>query len=207
MSVVTTNNKINQQQQILFNEDMDDPVTRQNFDTLQKYLLRLQRGTQPPAANIVKGTVLIDASTGNPSSTLDSSTTLKTPSSLTVQITTKGNPVKVRIGQPLFSRVFDGATVYASVFGYQRSANPGTSLGMVCGWLRNGVQVSSQYIHDTLNAGVTNTSYLKYFPLPFCEFEDINLPAGTYNYQFYYQNTTGTAAFFQNVCAIAEELK
>jgi hypothetical protein len=78
---------------------------------------------------------------------------------------------------------------------------------MVCGWLRDGEQVCSQYVHDTLNAGVNNSSFLKYFELPFCEFEDINLPAGTYNYQFYYQLTSGTAAFYQNVSVIAEEMR
>jgi hypothetical protein len=191
MSVIVTPNAfqgpLNQKPQSLFpSQGITDPIVQQNFEKLNKVLSQGIDGRQIQKANIAFGTIPSAVYTF-PSGV----TTLQTPGFLQVQITTRGNPVAVKLS------------------GYQYGGNPSTlaltnatDLKADFGWLRNGVTVfKTRCEYKTISAAASIS-----IPLPAFEFEDV-VPAGQYTYQFFFQayGTTNVTGFF--IVPVAKELR
>lgn len=198
---------LNQQPSVLLlPETISDPNVRNNFDILNKQIQKIRQIQQPPASNIVFGNTVYDSTTGKPKLLGDAFTSLTTPGFLQAQITTKGNPVSMKISFAPYNIPFDGSTVYASIYGIQKNSNT-NAIAQICGWLRNNVQICQMYIKNVLvNPGGTDTGFINFIPLPAFEFEDV-VAAGTYTYQFYYQNVSPTAVIYQNIRVVLKELR
>ncbi len=178
---------INQKPKQLLNLDIQDEVVRANFDTLNRELTKRISSKEPTSANVVYSSIATyDYSLGG---LLVPGTVYLLPQ-LTVTITTKGNPVNLKLlpgcganfnaAAGNFSYVsvnfvlgggnHDSATAY---FGYVRSRNGESSTT---------ISKASEFIEADNGVGTPGKS-LGY---PCCEIED-RVPAGTWTYTLYWQ--------------------
>lgn len=159
-----------------------DPIVQQNFDQLNRFLTKLQQAKQPPAANIVVSKAFPAAGqNGTFSGGSGGNKTEFRPGGLAATITTKGNPVTVKIAAAYFSNnsrywpqflISNSNHAFADIAGgFYRSANGQTP------------QLISMCYLNSQAGGSLN--FNQSFMLPVFEFTDYNVPSGTWTYQFY----------------------
>jgi hypothetical protein len=123
----TANPLANQQPQQLFpTAYIQDGVVQQNFETLNKLLAALINGGNISPANIVFGPAFATGSV----STQFIGSGIQTPGSLQVQISTRGNPVKIKVAP------FPLATGAESLFALSVAGN---FMQAQFGWYRYGL--------------------------------------------------------------------
>lgn len=205
-SIVVTPNSIqgrlNQTPNPLFIEKgISDPIVQQNFQVLNKTLQKRLQGVDVPKANIVFSPAF---ASGGIATTFTGSTDTQTPGTLQVQITTRGNPVKIKL-----------APFLAADPSYLKlSAAAQNSVAMVGGWKRiaslgANTIISQAQIGSEINppsSGVLDSIFVS-IPLPAFEFEDV-VPSGTYTYQFFFRLGDATTTLSGlNLNLVAMELR
>jgi hypothetical protein len=210
--VVTPNSTqapLNQTPQGLFATSyIQDPIVQQNFEILNKIISQILGGQLNPQANIVFG----PAAAQSTPVVVTTTSTVITPGAFQAQITTGGNPVRVKLAPfQFFNPPVGGIVSYQGpAFAiFSNGAPPIFSIQAWCGWLRNGVQISETLIESAVtltNAPTAPTNIALSVPLPIHEFEDV-VPAGTYTYQFYFFLFPGTALSYKQLQVVAHELR
>jgi hypothetical protein len=186
----------------LITQNIQDPVVQQNFEILNRLFQQNLGGTPIAPANIIFGPAW---ASGN--GLTFSGTTVQTPGALQVQITTRGNPVRVKLapfqyqsGNPSLFRLSTLGTYSAfGTFGwirYQQGVSNGLSTTIASQIL--GVQAQSSGTSPIVGMDI---------PLPAFEYDDV-VPTGTYTYQFFFQlGSVSQALAVLNVNTVAYELR
>lgn len=200
--VVTPNsvkNPLNQSPQTVFvTQGIDDPIVQQNFDSLNKFLAKRLTGKEVEQANYVVGpafafTTPVDYV----------GTTERRIGALQAQITTRGNPVRLKIA-PFFN-----GTGISNLSLLSGVTNPDNA-SMTGGWVRINSLGQQTVISRTslgMQAKTSTVGIVFAVPLPAFEFEDV-VPSGVYTYQFYFKaGLADTDIFLFNLNVVAYELR
>jgi hypothetical protein len=188
----TVQNPLNTSQQTVFvTQGITDQIVRQNFDSLNKFLAKRLSGKEIEKANLVIGPAW------NQSSIIGNSTAVQKLGPLQAQITTRGNPVRIKLAP-----FFNGPGV--AQFGIISVA---TLLKATVGWMRDGDTVVSQLVSTVAALDGGTSTIQMFFQLPAFEFDDV-VPSGTYTYQFFFQLfDTNQTLNISNVNVVAYELR
>jgi hypothetical protein len=181
---------------LFITQNIDDPVVQQNFELLNKILAQKTQGNSISPANIVFG-----AASGSASASTISGTAQQVLTAVQVQIATRGNPVRVKVAP------FSYNSTYPS---YLKLSTTATNIAQATfGWLRIGSSGGTPTVISsvTVGAGIAANSINFAMPLPAFEFDDC-VATGTYTYQFFVKllNSSQTLTF-QNINAVAYELR
>lgn len=177
-------------------DGITDPVVQQNFEILIKYF---SANGGVAKANLVIG----PAYATGVGKQFNGTTTTQTPGALQVQISTAGNPVRVKIAPFVYSGVYPSSFALSAVgqsycegfFGWQRIANGKTTT------------ISTAVVRADAFTGGLTTLVGTVIPLPAFEFDDV-VPAGLYTYQFFFfLLDANTSLTIWNINAVAYELR
>lgn len=193
--------ELNQEAKLLLNtQGVVDPISRQNFDNLEKFLRKFVRGDFPQKANIVYSPAF---ATQAPIAFTGVNTF--SPGQLQVQIATRGNPVRIKVAPFQFSTGFPSflklkslsTNATSAVFTWKRKDENGNVT--IISQKEQGIQVTP--------AAGTQAIVAQFFQLPFFEFDD-SVPTGVYTYQFLFTLSSSSQTItFQNVQVVAYELR
>lgn len=208
MSAIATPNSVqsqlNQDPLVLpTTQGISDPIIRQSFESINKIISQRFAGKQIEKANIVFGAAF---GVGSGLANLLTGTTLITPGALQLQIATRGNPVRVKLGPFQYAQGAPASfTISASApndfvtgtFGWYRTNAAGGTKQTLC-QITTGLSAKA--------AGALPAQSLS-IPLPAFEFDDV-VPSGTYTYQFFILlGSATTTLYVSNLQAVAYELR
>lgn len=199
--MAASNTKINQAPQTLFvTETIQDPSVRYNFDILNRELASRRTLRQPPAANFVVSNQwpTLDSSPGSWSTTVE-----QQPGALAVTITTRGNPVVLKLASIQYTK----GGRFLPQFYMVNSA--GTAVGVQGGFYRSSATLSPTVIsRHYVSAQIGSAAFVRLaIPFQTFDFTDYNVPSGTWRYQFYLQNDATTNYVLYRACVQAYELR